>query len=214
MRTRTPTTPDQTAAAVTGGSPEDAIDRPYRPGNRDDFDRLYRTSYPRVRATLMGLLGDHSEAEDCAQETFVRAYRRWGRWRPDAPAEAWVHRIAINVAISHRRRRRGFELIPERLRAPDRDGIEALPERHDLLRALRALPPRQAAAIVLRHLHGYSNREIAAALGVPERTIASRLAAARARLRGRLDRGANAGEMGTPDSPDVSLGDERSAPAR
>jgi len=56
----------------------------------------------------------------------------------------------------------------------------------DLLRELRALPPRQAAAIVLRHLHGYSNREIAHALGVPERTVASRLAAAKTRLRARL----------------------------
>jgi len=56
----------------------------------------------------------------------------------------------------------------------------------DLLRELRALPPKQSAAIVLRHLHGYTNREIAASLGVPERTIASRLAAARARLQSRL----------------------------
>lgn len=56
----------------------------------------------------------------------------------------------------------------------------------ELLRELRALPPRQAAALVLRYLHGYTNREIAHALGVPERTIASRLIRARARLRERL----------------------------
>ncbi len=56
----------------------------------------------------------------------------------------------------------------------------------DLVRELRALPPKQAAAIVLRHLHGYSNREIGRALGVPERTVASRLAAAKARLRARM----------------------------
>jgi RNA polymerase sigma-70 factor (ECF subfamily) len=49
------------------------------------------------------------------------------------------------------------------------------------------LPPRQAAIIVLRHLHGYSNREIAAALGIPERTVASRLLAAKAKLRTSLD---------------------------
>jgi RNA polymerase sigma-70 factor (ECF subfamily) len=57
-----------------------------------------------------------------------------------------------------------------------------LAERSDLLRALRKLPAKQAAALVLRHYHGYSNREIAASLGVPERTVASRLAAARKQL--------------------------------
>jgi len=52
---------------------------------------------------------------------------------------------------------------------------------------LRKLPPKQAAAIVLRHFHGYTNREIAISLGVPERTVASRLAAARARLQQLLE---------------------------
>ena len=55
-------------------------------------------------------------------------------------------------------------------------------ERSDLFNALRKLPPKQAAAIVLRHHHGYTNREIAAALEIPERTVASRLIAAKARL--------------------------------
>jgi len=58
-----------------------------------------------------------------------------------------------------------------------------LVERSDLFRALSKLPPKQAAAIVLRHHHGYTNREIAAALDIPERTVASRLAAAKERLR-------------------------------
>ena len=55
-----------------------------------------------------------------------------------------------------------------------------------LLRELRALPRKQAAAIVLRYVHGYSNREIGHALGLPERTVASRLIRARAQLRERL----------------------------
>jgi RNA polymerase sigma-70 factor (ECF subfamily) len=71
----------------------------------------------------------------------------------------------------------------------------------DLLRELRALPTRQAAALVLRHYHGYTNREIARALGVPERTIASRLIRARTRLQLRL-----AGDPGwrTRPAPGVS----------
>ena len=56
-------------------------------------------------------------------------------------------------------------------------------EHRDLAMALAKLPPKQAAAIVLRHYHGYTNRAIAQALGIPERTVASRLAVAKERLR-------------------------------
>lgn len=171
-----PETADE-AAEVAAGQ--------YRPGNAADFHRLYDASFARVRAMLMAVLRDPAEAEDCTQEAFVRAYWSWGRWRPEAPAEAWVHRIALNVALSRRRRRFAI-LLHDRLRARDDHGLDGVAERNDLLAALRALPPRQAAALVLRHLHGYSNREIAAALGVPERTVASRLAAARNRLRRQL----------------------------
>jgi RNA polymerase sigma-70 factor (ECF subfamily) len=137
------------------------------------------------------VLGDRAAAEDCAQDAFERAYKRWRSWRPDAPAEAWLHRIAINVAISYRRRQH-LRTVSEVIRrlgrpAPPPDP-GSLVERSDLVVALKNLPPKQAAAIVLRHYHGYTNREIAASLGVPERTVASRLAAARSRLQTALGR--------------------------
>jgi RNA polymerase sigma-70 factor (ECF subfamily) len=134
------------------------------------------------------MLGDRAEAEDCTQEAFLRAFRAWPRWKPDAPAEAWLHRIAINVVVSFRRRERlrGITELVRRLGAPAAAASPDLLDLWDLARELRALPPRQAAALVLRHYHGYSNREIAHALGVPERTIASRLIRARARLQRRL----------------------------
>lgn len=131
------------------------------------------------------MLRDRAAAEDCAQDTFERAYKAWKSWRPDAPAEAWLHRIAINVAINSQRRER-LQEVGAMLRRLGRPSATADPsavaERSDLLAALRKLPAKQAAAIVLRHFHGYTNREIAISLGVPERTVASRLAAARGRL--------------------------------
>ena len=134
---------------------------------------------------------DRATAEDCAQETFERAYRNWAAWKPDAPVEAWLHRIAVNVAISNGRRQRlrqAGELI-RRLGRPDPGPDPAdVAERSDLIKAIKKLPTRQAAALVLRHFHGYSNREIAAALGIPEQTVASRLAAARKQLQGVLGR--------------------------
>jgi len=179
---------------------------PYRPGSAADFDRLYRTSYPRLHRTLTAILGDPAAAEDCVQDAFVRAFAGWRRWRPEAPAEAWVHRIALNVAFSYRRHRRLRE-IGEVLRRLGRPAAEPDPAElagsADLLRALRRLPLKQAAAIVLRHYHGYSNREIAHALAIPERTVASRLIKARERLRSDLGEAWNSG-MSTPEPPGVS----------
>jgi RNA polymerase sigma-70 factor (ECF subfamily) len=169
-------------------SPQPEPEEPwYRPGSVEDFDRLYEATSHRLFGTLITLLHDRDDAEDCVQEAYLRAFRAWPHWRADAPAEAWLHRIAVNVAVSHRRRER-LRQIGELIR---RLGLPADPDPTDavvpeLVQELRALPPKQAAALVLRHLHGYSNREIAHALGVPERTIASRLAAARSRLQARL----------------------------
>jgi RNA polymerase sigma-70 factor (ECF subfamily) len=81
-----------------------------------------------------------------------------------------------------------------------------LAEYGDLATALAKLPPKQAAAIVLRHYHGYTNRAIAQALGIPERTVASRLAVAKVRLRDMLKEsfGPDAAEDGvTSLSPQV-----------
>jgi len=161
--------------------------REYRPGSAEDFDRLYEATYSRLLGTLIAVLRDRAAAEDCVQEAYLRAYQAWSRWQPDAPVEAWLHRIAINVAISHRRRERLREAgeVIRRLGLPaEPDPTEAATP--ELLRELRALPAKQAAALVLRYVHGYSNREIGHALGVPERTVASRLAAARSRLQSRL----------------------------
>ena len=136
------------------------------------------------------MLRDRAAAEDCTQDAFERAFKAWKSWRPDAPAEAWLHRIAINTAINAQRRER-LQEVGAMLRRAGRPASPADPalvaERSDLVTALRRLPPKQAAAIVLRHFHGYTNREIGIALGVPERTVASRLAAARSRLQQSLE---------------------------
>ena len=158
----------------------------YRPGNEADFERLYQASYGKILGTLTAMLGDRGAAEDCTQDAFERAYRKWPSFQPIAPAEAWVHRIAINAAVSYQRKMRLRE-VGEIIRRIGRPGVapdpHALVENGDLRAALAKLPAKQAAAIILRHYHGYTNRTIAATLGIPERTVASRLAVAKARLR-------------------------------
>jgi RNA polymerase sigma-70 factor (ECF subfamily) len=161
----------------------------YKPGSKEDFHRLYQIAYQRVFRTLTAILADESAAEDCTQEAFLSAFKAWKSWKADAPAEAWIHRIAINTAISYRRKQRLREVgeLVRRLGQPSVPDPTAHDLRTDLLGEMRRLPAKQAAALVLRHLHGYTNREIAAALGAPESTIASRLMEAKKTLRIRLD---------------------------
>jgi RNA polymerase sigma-70 factor (ECF subfamily) len=161
----------------------------YRPGSHEDFDRLYRQTYPRLKRTLTAVLGEPAAAEDCVQEAFVRAFRAWGRWRPTAPPEVWLHRIALNRALSYRRKR-ALGDISEVLKRLGRPEPSAHPgaqvEWMALKVALSRLPTKLATVIVLRHYHGYSNRELALVMGVSERTIGARLQEGRDRLRRQL----------------------------
>lgn len=186
-------------------SGEPAPQRAYRPGVKEDFDRLYRATYQRMFATLMLILRNPAAAEDATQEAYLRAFQAWSKWKRDAPAEAWLYRIALNVAFTRRRRERLHDIreVLRRLGRPHPPDPTEL-EQTDLARELRKLPPKQAAAIVLRHLHGFTNRDIAKALNIPERTVASRLAMAKNRLRTRLgDRAAD--QMGIPGPSVVPL---------
>jgi RNA polymerase sigma-70 factor, ECF subfamily len=177
-------------ALDVAGAKEPAIE--YIAGSESDFERLYQASYGKILGTLTAMLGDRAAAEDCAQDAFERAYRNWDTWQPIAPAEAWVHRIAINVAVSYQRKMRLRE-VGEVIRRIGRPGLAPDPqewvEHRDLADALARLPLKQAAAVVLRHYHGYTNRAIAQSLGIPERTVASRLAVAKERLRSMLAHG-------------------------
>src|SRR5438477_11664667 len=142
----------------------------YEPGNEADFNRLYESSYGKILGTLTAMLGDRAAAEDCVQDAFERAYKKWPTWQPIAPAEAWVHRIAVNAAVSYQRKMRLRE-VGEVIRRLGRPGLAPDPqgvvEHRDLAIALSKRPPKQAAAIVLRHYHGYTNRPIAQAAGIP-----------------------------------------------
>jgi len=180
----------------------------YRPGSVEDFDRLYQAAYPKLLRTVYAVLGDHAAAEDCVQDAFVRAFRAWPRFRPEKPPEAWLHQIAINGAISYRRKLR-LRQVGELVRRLGRPGNEPDPVEAvisgEVVAALARLPVRESAAFVLRHYHGYNNREIALAAGVSERTVGARLAQARQRLV--RDLGPAYGRLPTPPLPGVALGD-------
>jgi RNA polymerase sigma-70 factor (ECF subfamily) len=162
----------------------------YRPGSASDFDRLYRNTYPSLKRTLTAVLGDSAAAEDCVQDAFVRAFKAWPRWRPEAPAEMWVQRIALNRAFTYRRKMALREIgqVIRHLGRPEHTPDPAdTPEWSELKRALRRLPAKLAAVVVLRHYHGYTNRDIAQLAGVSERTVGTRMSEGLRRLRVDLD---------------------------
>src|SRR6266478_5713827 len=175
----------------------------YEPGSRADFDRLYRDSYTNIYRTMLAVLADPAAAEDCTQDTFVQAFKAWARWRPDAPAEAWLHRIAINTAVSYQRKAslRSIGGLLQRFGKPAAgpDPAQVALDR-DLAAALRRLSPKLRAAIVLRHYHGYNNREIAAAVGDSERTVNKRLRVAAEKMRKLLAHDMNVFPLDTSDS--------------
>ncbi|HXM57714.1 MAG TPA: RNA polymerase sigma factor [Candidatus Dormibacteraeota bacterium] len=151
------------------------------PGSAEDFDVLYRLTFERIRQTCLVVLGgDPAAAEDCAQDAFVRAYRAWPRWRPEAPVEVWLHRIAVNVARTHKRRQmwRNLPLLGDR-----QARAQPLDETFVVMRALREMSVEDATALLLRYYHGYSGEEIAAGLGLPPSTVRGRIVRARTRLR-------------------------------
>src|SRR5207302_1212915 len=93
------------------------------------------------------MVRDRATAEDCAQETFERAYRNWASWRPDAPVEAWLHRIAINVAISDRRHQslgQAGELIRRLGRPAPGTDPSTVAERSERVRSLQCRSPTGA----------------------------------------------------------------------
>jgi RNA polymerase sigma-70 factor (ECF subfamily) len=110
------------------------------------------------------------------------------RYKPTAPVGAWLHRIAVNAAISHLRRRRLARLLPSRLyQAPDDRDYSRSEARGLCEAALAQLTPQLRACVVLHYFHDYSRDEIAKILGIPSGTVASRMAKAMSVMRKWMD---------------------------
>ncbi|TXK36192.1 SigE family RNA polymerase sigma factor [Nonomuraea sp. C10] len=131
--------------------------------------------------------GDQTEAEDLLQTALERTYRNWHRVRHDSP-EPYVRRVIINAAISRARRRAILNIIPMHsppetsAREEDSDLV------HVLMNALRALPPRQRAVIVLRYWEDLTETQTAEVLGCAVGTVKSQASKALAKLRTALGR--------------------------
>ncbi|HEX2646129.1 MAG TPA: sigma-70 family RNA polymerase sigma factor [Candidatus Dormibacteraeota bacterium] len=143
------------------------------------FERLVRDHQDRVYALGFALTGNRQDAEEVAQETFLRAYRAMCTYPPDRIEElkqkAWLHRIAVNVVRNRVRgkRPRLLELNgsePSSGLGPEED-VVLRAEIDELAARVARLPLRYREAVVLRHVHELSYAEAAAALGQPVGTV-------------------------------------------
>lgn len=145
------------------------------------FDELYHASFARLVGQIYATCGNFSEAQDCVQEAFIRAWDRRRSLDLDQAPEAWVRTVAYRLAVSRWRRARKAFLPPDRSRTP------APPPEPDvtrvaLARALQQLPADQRRAIVLHHLCDLPVAAIATELGVPVGTVKARLSRGRTAL--------------------------------
>jgi len=165
-----------------------------RAGKTEAYGILVRRYQDRLYPTVLRLTGCAEDAQDLLQETFLRAYQKLGRFHGESSFYTWVYRIAVNLALSGRRRRRPTVRWGEGPGGPAVDLRETDPslpleraERDRIIQgALDALAADHRAVVVMKEFDGLRYEEIAAILGVPVGTVRSRLHRARCELRDRL----------------------------
>jgi RNA polymerase sigma-70 factor (ECF subfamily) len=160
-------------------------------GDQEACRALVERHLGRVVAFAARVLGNPSDAEDVAQETFVRLWGGARRWQPGrARLTTWLHRVALNLCLDRlgRRREAPLESVPEPV-DPSPPAVVLLERqavgRH-VNRELAALPPQQRVAITLCHYQGLGNIEAAGVMGVSVEALESLLSRGRRTLRVRL----------------------------
>jgi RNA polymerase sigma-70 factor, ECF subfamily len=156
-------------------------------GDGPAFEELVRATHRRVYSLAYRLVGDRSDAEDVAQEAYLRMFRGLAGFREEAAFETWMHRIVANCAMTHLRKKGRFgDLLRDEdgpdLPTPDRAQEIAI-ERDELTRGLAMLPQGQRTVLLLKDVYDLSVREIAQELGIEEGAVKVRLHRARKRLK-------------------------------
>jgi RNA polymerase sigma-70 factor (sigma-E family) len=158
-----------------------------RPLSRQTFEEFFGGRYEALFRTMCLLARSPHEAEDLAQEAFSKLWERWDRVVAMRSPEAYLHRVAVNAFLT-RRRRASMALRRGVFPTSGRDEMARVDQVDVIVQALRALSPRQRAAVVLVDVMDYSSEEAAAILGVRASTVRVLAARARAALEERIDR--------------------------
>lgn len=167
----------------------------FRAARSVDFDRLYRRNVAAVYRYAYAVLGNHADAEDVTQQTFLNAYRAIAQGTKPRKAENWL------LTIAHNEVRRHFRSAQTKVREVefDEELLQPAAERSepslaDVLRALQHLPPAQRAALVMREFEGRSYAEIAQIMNVTQSALETQVFRARRALAEHLEGGLTCGE--------------------
>jgi RNA polymerase sigma-70 factor (ECF subfamily) len=208
---------------MTGCNDDQNLVAACRAGKTEAFGTLVRRYQDRLYPTVLRLAGCAEDAHDLLQEAFMRAFQRLGTFHGESSFYTWIYRIAVNVALTERRKRkRGTWRLREDRRGASEEVADD-PKRTDptlplerserdgqVQAALSALGTDHRAVVVMKDLDGLRYEEIAAILEVPIGTVRSRLHRARFELRERL-RGILDDFPARPQTPDMASRNGQSA---
>jgi RNA polymerase sigma-70 factor, ECF subfamily len=170
------------------------IERTLR-GDRAAFEQLIVRYERRVFTLAIKLLGSADDAQDAAQEVFLRVFKYLHRFDIRKPLEPWLMQMTVNVCRNiGRNRQRRWNTFPEMgdtdvaHEAPGPDaGLEEEQERQLLWKALDSLPEKERLAVILRDIDGLKTSEVAEILGSSETTVRSQVSRARVRMKEAID---------------------------
>ena len=163
-----------------------------RGGDVRAFERLYRTHSGKVMGLCLRMTRQRDVAEDCVQQTFIRAWRNLAAFENRSAFGTWLHRIAVNEVLSQARNHgtraeSNDDAIEDALAAPGDGGREFdAGAVMDVERALSTLPEGARHVVVLQAVYGYSHEEVAEMLGIAVGTCKAQLHRGRRLLRDRM----------------------------
>ena len=170
-------------------------------GDRDAFGQLVLTHQNKVYSLCVHMLNSREEAEDLAQEAFLKAWRSLDSFHEESSFATWMHRLTTNLCLDHLRKQSRRQNVSVAVSLDDEEAVFAEPadlnsdpqrelerkERQKALeKGLKELPEHHRRALVMREVSGMSYQEIADALELDLGTVKSRIARAREALRKRL----------------------------
>ena len=161
-------------------------------GDVSAFEQIIVRYERRVMSLAWRLLGRPEDAQDASQEVFLRAFRYLHRFDPGRPFEPWLMKMTVNVCHDLGKKRPQYTLLdPDALwstRGPH-DELHSQERKEILYKALREVPEKERAAVVLRDIEGFSTAEVAEILGSSEATVRSQISTARLKIRKAVKRG-------------------------
>jgi RNA polymerase sigma-70 factor (ECF subfamily) len=173
-------------------------------GDMESFEQLVNRHRMAVYRLARSITGNHDDADDAAQETFIRVYRALRSYDPERPFKAWLKRIAYNTSLNVLRASRvrlrdtadiGLAELANPSPGPEHE-LEASQTATGVESAVNSMPTELRATLLLRAVEGMSYRDIASATGVRIGTVMSRLSRARERIQQALEKAGVLGQRG------------------